>query len=89
MLAVSYPASAVALDRAARETAGLDTVGSKEADGVVRADRLVLDSRVTVDGIGPVFTELTVHSELGPVGRESLMILNCLQILSNLAFSLP
>ena len=33
---------------------GLDTVGSNDADGEVNADRLVLESRVFVDWMGPV-----------------------------------
>ena len=41
------------LDRAARGVAGLETIGSNEADGVVRAERLALESRVQVDWMGP------------------------------------
>ena len=48
----------MALERAPRVVfgavaGGLDTVGSNDADGVVSADRLVLESRVSADWIGP------------------------------------
>ena len=87
----SQSVSSVALDKAPREVAGgaLDASGSNKADGVVIAERLAFESRVPVDWIGPAWTKLTEWSEFGPFVSESLIVSDCLQILSNQAFSLP